>query len=74
MFLPFENEDNRTSFSKYYLSKVEIKVFNVLIDRKPFFEIPVKNKEEAFEAIIEMSKDNDYTTGNSLDYEYFKDH
>ena len=21
-----------------------------------------------------MSKNNDYTTGNSLDYEYFKDH
>ena len=72
--LSFEKEDDRTSFSKYYLSKVEIKDFNVLIDRKPFFEIPVKNKEEAFEAIIEMSKDNDYTTGNLLDYEYFKDH
>ena len=34
----------------------------VLFDGKPFFEIPVKNKEEAYEAIIEMSKNNDYTT------------
>ena len=34
----------------------------------------MKNKEEAYEAIIEMSKNNDYTTGNLLDYEYFKDH
>ena len=50
------------------------KDFNVLIDGKPFFEIPVKNKEEAYEAIIEMSKNNDYTTDNLLDYEYFKDH
>ena len=72
--LTFQNEDNRTSFSKYYVPKVEIKVFNVLIDEKPFFGIPVKNKEEAYEAIIEMSKNNDYTTGNLLDYEYFKDH
>ena len=72
--LSFENEYDRTSFSKYYLPKVEIKYFNVLIDRKPVFEIPVKNKEEAYEAIIEMSKNNDYTTGNLLDYEYFKDH
>ena len=70
----FENDDDRTSFSKYYLPKVEIKDFNVLIDGKPFFEISVKNKEEAYEAIIEMSKNNDYTTGNLLDYEYFKDH
>ena len=43
-------------FSKYYVPKVEMKDFNVLIDRKPFFEIPIKNKEEAYEAIIEMSK------------------
>ena len=72
--LTFENEDDRTSFSKYYLPKVEIKDFNVLIDGNPFFEIPIKNKEEACETIIEMSKNNDYTTGNLLDYEYFKDH
>ena len=72
--LTFENEDDRTSFSKYYLPKVEIKDFDVLIDGKPFFEIPIKNKEEAYEAIIEMSKNNDYTAGNLLDYEYFEDH
>ena len=72
--LTFENEDYRTSFSKYYVPKVEIKNFNVLIDGKPFFEILVKNKEDVYEAIIEMTKNNDYTTGNFLDYEYFKDH
>ena len=71
--LTFENEDDRTSFSKYYFTKFEIKDLNVLIDGKSFFEIPIKNKEEAYEAIIEMSKNNDYTTGNLLDYEYFKD-
>ena len=57
--LNVENEDDRTSFSKYYVPKVVIKHFNVLIDGKPFFEIPAKNKEEAYEAIIEMSKNND---------------
>ena len=45
-----------------------------MIDGKQFFEIPVKNKEEAYKAIIEMSKNNDYTTGNLLDYEYFSKH
>ena len=34
----------------------------------------LKNKEKAYEAIIEMSKNNDYTTGNLLDYEYFSKH
>ena len=46
----------------------------MLIDGKPFFEIPVKNKEEAYEAITEMSKNSNYTSGNLLDYKYFKDH
>ena len=50
--LTFENEDDGTSFSKSYVPKVEIKDFNVLTDGKPFFEIPVENEEEAYEAII----------------------
>ena len=33
--------------------------------------MPVKSKEEAYEKIIEDSKNNNYTTGNLLDYEYF---
>ena len=72
--LSFENEDDRTSFSKYYIPEVEIKDFKVSTDGKPFLEIPVKNKEEAYEAIIQTSKNNDYTTGNLLEYEYFKYH
>ena len=71
--LSFENEEDRTSFLKYYVPKVEVKDFNMLIDQKPFFEIPVKNKEDAYEQTIEMSKNNDYTADNLLDYEYFKD-
>ena len=72
--LSFENEEDRTSFSKYYTPKVEVKDFDVLIDRKGFFDALVKNKEEAYEKIIEISKNNDYTTGNLLDYEYFSKH
>ena len=72
--LSFENENDRTSFSKYYTPKVEIKDFNVLVNGKCFFDVPVKNKEEAYKKIIEISKNNDYTTGNLLDYEYFSKH
>ena len=69
--LSFKNEEDRTSFSKYYVPKIEIKTFNMLIDGKPFFEIPVKNKEKTYETIIEMSRNYDYATGNLLEYEYF---
>ena len=35
-FLSFENEDDRTSYLKYYVPNVQIKDFNVLIDEKVF--------------------------------------
>ena len=62
----------RDSFSCYYVPKVEIKNFNVLIDVKSFFDLPVKNEKKAYEKIIDMSNNNDYTTGNLLDFAYSK--
>ena len=50
--LSFENETDRTSISKYYVPKVEIKDFNVLIDGKPFFEIPVKIKKKHMKQLL----------------------
>ena len=72
--LSFENEEDRTSFSKYYVPNVEIKDFSVLIDGKRSFDVPVKNKEEAYEKIMSINKNNGYTTGSLLDYGYFSKH
>ena len=72
--LCYENGENRSFFSKYYVPKVEIKDYNDLVDQKPFYEIPVKNKEETYKAIVELIRNSDYTTGNLLDYEYFSKH
>ena len=66
-------KNHRDSFSRYYVPNVEIKDFNVLIDGKSFFDLPVKNEEEAYEKIIEMTRNNDYTTGNLFDFAYFKE-
>ena len=46
----------------------------MLLDGKSFFGIPIKKGEETYEQIIEMGRNNDYTTGNLLDYEYFSKH
>ena len=37
------------------------------------FNLPGKNKEEAYEQIIDMSNNNDYRTGNLLNFGYFKE-
>ena len=65
--------DNRDFFADYYVSNVEIKDFNILIDRKSLLDLPIKNVEETYETIIDMSNNNDYTTGNLLNFAYFKE-
>ena len=65
--------DNRDPFSDYYVPNVKIKDFNVIIDVKIFFGLPVKNEEEAYEKMMDMSNNNDYTTGNLLAFANFKE-
>ena len=49
--LSFRNGDNDPTinyFVKHYIPLVEINDINALIDNKPFFDQPVKNKQEAY--------------------------
>ena len=34
--------------------------------------MPIKTEEEAYEKIIDINRNNEYTTGNLLDYDHFK--
>ena len=54
LVLSFENEDDRTSYYKYYAPSVEIKDCNVPIDGNAFSELPIKNIEESYEKIIQI--------------------
>ena len=47
-----------------------------MIDRKNFFDQPVKNDKVTYENIrkIATGQGDDYTTGCLLDYSYFKDY
>ena len=65
---------NRQSYSQFYLPKVMVKDYNVIIDKLAFFNLPIKAEKEAYEKIIDISRNNEYTTGNLLDYDYFKKH
>ena len=73
--LSFENENDRTSHSTYYLPKVEIKNYNVKIDGRNFFDQPINSMNKTYENLrkIATSKGDDYTTGCLLDYPYFKE-
>ena len=68
--LPFENENDRTAHTGHYLSKVEIKDYNVKIDGRNFFDQPINDDIKIHETI---GQGDDYTTICLLDYPYFKE-
>ena len=70
--LAYQNADDRQSFSQFYLPNVMVKDYNVIIDKLAFFDLSIKTEEEAYEKIIDISRNNEYTTGRLLDYDYFK--
>ena len=56
------------------MPSVGIKDYNVIIDGNAFFELSIKNIEETYEKIIQITDHSGYyTRGNLLDYEYFKE-
>ena len=70
--LAYQNANDRQSFSQFYLPNVMVKGYNVIIDKLAFFDLPIKSEEEVYEKITDISRNNEYTTGNLLDYDYFK--
>ena len=73
--MSFEDENDRASHSNYYLPKVEMKDYNILIDGKNFFDQPINSELKTYENIrkIATGQWGDYTTGCLLDYSYFKE-
>ena len=80
--LAFENSENgdekveRDSHRKYFLPRVDIINYNVLIDGRNFYEQPINDQTKKYDEIrkIATGKGDNYTTGCLLDYQYFRDH
>ena len=70
--LAYQNADDRQSFSQFYLQNVMVKDYNIIIDELAFFDLPLKTEEEAYEKVIDISRNNEYTRSHLLDYDYFK--
>ena len=80
--LAFDNTNNgdnkveRDIHGKYFLPRVDITNYNVLIDGRNFYDQPISDQIKKYDEIrkIATEKGNDYTTCCLLDYQYFKDH
>ena len=66
----------RNNHTKYFLPRVNINNYNVLIDGKNFYDQPVNDTIKQYDETgkIATGQGDDYTTGCLLDYQYFKDH
>ena len=53
--------NDRQSFSRFYLPNVMVKGYNVIISKLAFFDLPIKTEEEAYEKIIDISRNNECT-------------
>ena len=70
--LAFPSEKDRNSFSEYYTPTVEIKDYYVILNgTEPFYEIPIRNKEETYKEITELIRNGIFRKGNEINYEYF---
>ena len=56
--LACQNADDRQSLSQFYLPRVMVKDYNVIIDKLAFFDLPIKTEEEAYEKIIDITRNN----------------
>ena len=80
--LAFDSTENgnkkveRDSHRKYFLPRVDITNYNVLIDGRNFYDQPISDQIKKYDEIrnIAIAKKDNYTTGRLLDYQYFKDH
>ena len=78
----FDNTDNgakeveRNSHTKYFLPRVNITNYNVLIDGRNFYDQPINDLVKHYDEIRKTAtgQGEDYITGCLLDYQYFKDH
>ena len=70
------NRVQRDNHRKYFLPRVDITNYNVLIDGRNFYDQPINDQMKKYDEIrkIGTGKGVDYTTGCLLDYQYFKDH
>ena len=70
------NQPTRDGRTKYYLSRIDLNKYNVIIDGRNFYDNPIESDVEKYRELkkVIIGKGQDYTTGSLLDYYYFKNY
>ena len=70
------NQPTRDNRRKYYLPRIALNEYNVIIEGKNLYDNPIESDTEKYRELRKamIGKGEDYTTGSLLDYNYFNKH
>ena len=80
LFVMVYNRENdqptKDGRQKYYFPRIDLKKYNVIIDGRNFYDNPIESDIEKYRELKDLmiGKEEDYTTGSLLDYDYFNKH
>ena len=71
-----DNQPTRNGQRKYYLPRIDLNKYNVIIDGRNFYDNPIESDIDKYRQLkkVMIGKGKDYTTGSLLGYNYFKKH
>ena len=69
-------QPTRNGQQKYYLPRIDLEKYNVIIDGRNFYDNPIESDIEKYRELkkVMIGKGEDYTTGSLLDFNYFDKH
>ena len=71
-----DGQPNRDDQRKYYLPRIDLNKYNIIIDGRNFYDNPIESDIEKYGELkkVMIGKGEDYITGSLLDFNYFKKH
>ena len=71
-----DGQPTRNVQQKYYLPRIDLEKYNVIIDGRSFYDNPMESDIEKYRESkkVMIGKGEDYTTGSLLDFNYFDKH
>ena len=71
-----DGQPTRNGQQKYYLPRISLNKYNVIINGRNFYDNPIKSDIEKYKELqkVMIGKGEDYTAGSLLDSNYFDKH
>ena len=71
-----DGQPTRNGQQKYYLLRIDLEKYNVIIDGRNFYDNPIESDIEKYRELkkVMIGKGGDYTAGSLFDFNYFDKH